>query len=76
MEVALLQSDGYDLHYAGVGVIVECYPKGTWEGFRVPDSFFVIVRLMTVKKDFLGLAAYCKNSDLTSLGDCLGYRIL
>ena len=76
MEVALLHSDGSDHHCAGVGVIVECSRKGTWEGFRVPQSFFVIIRFMTVKKDFLGLAVYCENSDLTSLGDCLGYRIL
>ena len=43
MEVALLQTVGTDLQYAKRGLIVECSPKGFWEGYRVPHSFFLVV---------------------------------
>jgi len=62
MEVSLLHGDGLDLRCVGVGVIVKCSPKGNWEGFLVPHSFFLVVLLNIVNHDFHKLSTYCDDS--------------
>jgi hypothetical protein len=43
MVIALVDSDAPLPRCAGIGIIEECSPKGVWNGFVVPHSFFVIV---------------------------------
>jgi hypothetical protein len=76
MEVALLQTVGKDLLYAGLGIIVECSPRGFWNGFRVPHSFFLVVKLRQIVDDFKDHNAYCEIPDFVTLKLCVGYKIL
>jgi hypothetical protein len=54
----------------------ECSPQGTWEGFRVPHSDYVVVRLTAVFPEYSHHASYYEIPDLRTLGDSVGYRIL
>jgi hypothetical protein len=45
MEVALLVRSALEDQCAGRGIILECSPQSTWEGFRIPHSYYVVVRL-------------------------------
>ena len=76
MDVALLQTVGADLLYAGLDTIVECSPKEFWKGFRVPHSFFLVVKLLHVVDDFKDHNAYCKILEFMTFNCCVGYRIL
>jgi hypothetical protein len=60
----------------GLGIILECSPQGTWEGFRVPHSHYVVMRLTVVFPEYSHHASYCEILDLKTLGDSIGYRIL
>jgi hypothetical protein len=60
----------------GLGIILECFPHGTWEGFRVPHRDYVVVRLTTVFPKYSHHASYCEIPDLRTLGDFVGYWIL
>ena len=52
MKVALLICDDAGNRCARLGIIDECSPRGVWCGFVVPQSFFVIITVMTVNTDY------------------------
>jgi hypothetical protein len=60
----------------GLGIILECSPHGTWEGFRVPHRDYIVVRLTAVFPEYSHHASYCKILDFRTLGNSVGYRIL
>ena len=64
MEVVLLQESGYTRRCVATGVISECSPRGTWEGFRIPHSFFRIVRVSSVNPEFSDTTACCELADV------------
>lgn len=76
MKVALFHEDGLDLWCTGVGVVVECSPKESWERFVIPHSFFLIVKLLTVNSEFLDLTSYSEISSLSTMRDCIGLKVL
>jgi hypothetical protein len=76
MEVALLVCGTHEDECVGLGIILECSPQGTWEGFRVPHSHYVVVRLTAVFLEYSHHASYCEIPDLKTLGDSIGYWIL
>jgi hypothetical protein len=76
MEVALLVCGTHEDECVGLGIILECSPQGTWEGFRVPHRDYVVVRLIVVFLEYSHHASYCEIPDLRTLGDSVGYRIL
>jgi hypothetical protein len=76
MEVALLDCTLVDEQCAGLEIILECSSKGTWKGFRVPQSFYVVVRLTSTFPKFTHHVFYCDILELTTLGESVGYRIL
>jgi hypothetical protein len=76
MEVALLVCSTHEDECVGLGIILECSPQGTWEGFRVLHSHYVVVRLTVVFPEYSHHASYCEIPDLKTLGDSIGYRIL
>jgi hypothetical protein len=52
MEVALLVCNTHEDECVGLGIILECSPQGMWEGFRVPHSDYVVVRLTAVFPEY------------------------
>jgi hypothetical protein len=76
MEVALLVCSTDEDECVGLGIILECSPQGTWEGFRVPHRDYVVVRLTAVFPEYSHHASYCEIPDFRTLGDSVGYRIL
>jgi hypothetical protein len=76
MEVALLVCGTHEDECVGLGIILECFPLGTWEGFRVPHSHYVVVRLTAVFPEYSHHASYYEIPDLKTLRDSIGYRIL
>jgi len=76
MDVALLHGDGPTLRCAGIGKIVKCFLKGTWEGFQVPYNFYVVLKLGKVNHDFLDQMSYCQIPQFTTFGKCIDYLIL
>jgi hypothetical protein len=76
MEVALLVCGTHEDECVGLGIILECFPQGTWEGFRVPHSHYVVVRLTVVFPEYSHHASYYEIPDLKALVDSIGYRIL
>jgi hypothetical protein len=76
MEVALLACSVDGDVCVGLGIILECSPQGTWEGFRVPHRDYVVVRLTAVFPEYSHHASYCEIPDFRTLGDSVGYRIL
>jgi hypothetical protein len=76
MEVALLICSTNGDVCVGLGIILECSPQGTWEGFRVPHCDYVVVRLTAVFPEYSHHASYCEIPDFRTLGDSVGYRIL
>jgi hypothetical protein len=73
MEVALLVCSTDKDECMGLGIILECSPQGTWEGFRVPHHDYVVVRLIAVFPEYSHHASYCKIPDFRTLGDSVGY---
>lgn len=67
MKVALLLGFACDVHYAKIGVIVGSFPRGFWEGFQVPHSFYVIVKLVTMNDRFTKHIAYEKMPNLVTM---------
>jgi hypothetical protein len=76
MEVVLLVCKTDEDECVGLGIILECSPHGTWEGFRVPHCDYVAVRLTAVFPEYSHHALYCKILDFRTLGDSVGYQIL
>jgi hypothetical protein len=76
MEVALLVCGTHEDECVGLGIILEYSLQGTWEGFKVPHSHYVVVRLTAVFPEYSHHASYCEILDLRTLGDSVGYRIL
>jgi hypothetical protein len=76
MEVALLVRSVLEDQCAGLRIILEYYPQGTWEGFRVPHSYYVVIRLTTVFPEFSHHTSFCEIPGLRTLGEFIGYRIL
>jgi hypothetical protein len=76
MEVVLLVCGTHEDECVGLGIILECSPQGTWEGFRVPHRDYVVVRLTVVFPEYSHHASYCEIPDLRTLRDSTGYRIL
>jgi hypothetical protein len=76
MEVALLVCSTHEDECVGLGIILECSPQGTWEGFRVLHRDYVVVRLTAVFPEYSHRASYCEIPDFRTLGDSVGYRIL
>jgi hypothetical protein len=76
MEVALLVSGTHEDECVGLGIILKCSPQGTWEGFRVPHSDYVVMRLTTVFPEYSHHASYCEILDLKTLRNSIRYRIL
>jgi hypothetical protein len=76
MEVALLVCNTHEDECVGLGIILKCSPQGTWEGFRVPHSHYVVMRLTAIFSEYSHDASYCEIPDLKTLGDSIGYRIL
>jgi hypothetical protein len=60
MEVALLVRSALEDQCAGLGIILECSPQDTWEGFRVPHSYYVVIRLTVVFPEFNYHASFCE----------------
>jgi hypothetical protein len=76
MEVALLVCGTHEDKCMGLEIILECSPQGTWEGFRVPHSHYVVVRLTVVFPEYSHHASYYEIPDLRTLGDSVEYQIL
>jgi hypothetical protein len=76
MAIALVDTEAPLPRCAGIGIIEECSPKGVWNGFVVPHSFFVIVRVEVVNSEYKNHAAYCKSPTVQTLGCAAGHRIL
>jgi hypothetical protein len=76
MEVVLLVCSVDEDVCVGLGIILECSPQGTWEGFKVPHCDYVVVRLTAVFPKYSHHASYCKIPDFRTLGDSVGYQIL
>jgi hypothetical protein len=76
MEVALLVCSTDEDICVGLGIILECSPQGTFEGFRVPHRDYVVVRLTAVFPEYSHHASYCEMPDFRTLGDSVEYRIL
>jgi hypothetical protein len=76
MEVALLVCSTDEDVCVGLGIILECSPQGTWEGFTVLHRDYVVVRLTAVFHEYSHHASYCEIPDFITLGDFVGYRIL
>jgi hypothetical protein len=76
IEVALLVYSTDEDECVGLGIILECSPQGTWEGFRVPHRDYVVVRLTAVFPEYSHHASYCEIPDFRTLADSVGYRIL
>jgi hypothetical protein len=55
---------------------IECSPQGMWEGFRVPHSYYVVIRLTAVFPEFSHHASFCEILGLRTLTESVGYRIL
>jgi hypothetical protein len=76
MEVVLLIRGTHEDQCVGLEIILECSPQGTWKGFRVPHSDYVVVTLTAIFLEYSHHPSYCKISDLRTFGDSVGYRIL
>ena len=76
MEVALLEESGGSKRCVAAGVIMECSPKGTWEGFLIPHSFFLIVRVSSVNPEFSETPAFCELPDVLTIGCAVGRLVL
>ena len=76
MEVALLVSDDVGCQCAGLGIIDECSPRGVWCGFRVPHSFFIVVKISMVNSDCNHHNAYYEEESITTLGAAINRRVL
>jgi hypothetical protein len=76
MEVALLVCGTHEDECVGLGIILEYSPQGTWEGFRVLHSDYVVVRLTAIFPEYSHQASYCEILDFRTLGDSVRYRIL
>ena len=76
MEVALIGCGTHENKCMGLGIILECFLQGTREGFKVPHSDYVVMRLTVVFSEYSHHASYYKIPDLRTLGDSIGYRIL
>jgi hypothetical protein len=76
MEVALINSNPVDVQCVGLGIILECSQKGTSKGFRVPHSFYVVVKLISVFMEFMQHPLYYEIPKLTTLRESVGFRIL
>jgi hypothetical protein len=72
MEVALLVCTVDGDVCVGLGIILECSPQGTWEGFRVLHRDYVVVRLTAVFPEYSHHASYCEIPDFRTLGDSVG----
>jgi hypothetical protein len=55
---------------------IECSPQGMWEGFRVPHSYYVVVRLTAVFPEFSHHASFCEILGMRTLVESDGYQIL
>jgi hypothetical protein len=60
MDVAPLVCGTHEDQCMGLGIILECSPHDTWEGFRVPHSDYVVVRLTAVFLEYSHHASYCE----------------
>lgn len=58
MKVALSDGSTSKEKCVGMNVIDECSPKGTWKGFRVPHSFFIVVNISTVHLNSMNFQAF------------------
>jgi hypothetical protein len=76
MEVVLLVRTTFEDHCVGLGIFLECSLQGTWEGFRIPQSYYVVVRLTAVFSEFSHHASSCEIPGLKTLVESVGYRIL
>jgi hypothetical protein len=76
MVIALVDTDAPLPRCAAIGIIEECSPKGVWNGFVVPHSFFVIVRVEVVNWEYKNHAAYCESPTVQMLGCAAGHKIL
>ncbi|KAG0567459.1 hypothetical protein KC19_7G136300 [Ceratodon purpureus] len=76
MEVALLEESGGSKRCVAAGVIMECSPKGTWEGFLIPHSFFLIVRVSSVNPEFSETPAFCELPNVLTIGCAVGRLVL
>jgi hypothetical protein len=76
MEVALLVRSALEDQYVGLKIILEYSPHGTWEGSRVPYSYYVVVRLTVVFLEFSHHASFCEIPSLRTLAESVRYRIL
>jgi hypothetical protein len=76
MVIALVDTDAPLPRCAAIGIIEECSPKGVWNGFVVPHSFFVIVRVEVVNWEYKNHAAYCESPTMQTLGCAAGHKIL
>jgi hypothetical protein len=76
MEVVLLVRRTHEDQCVGLEIILECFPQGTWKGFKVPHSDYVVVRLTAVFPEYSHHASYCEIPDLRTLEDSVGYQIL
>jgi hypothetical protein len=76
MEVALLVRSALEDQCVGLGIRLECSPQGTWEGFRIPHSYYIVVRLTVVFPEFSHHASFCEIPGLRTLGESVRYRIL
>ena len=76
MEVTLLVSNDAGIGCVRVGVIDECSPQGVWCRFRVPHSFFVVVKITKVNTEYNGQTAYCEEESITTLGAAINHRVL
>ena len=58
MKVTLFDGSTSKAKCVGMNVIDKGSPKGTWKGFQVPHSFFIIVNISTVCSNSMNFQAF------------------
>ena len=71
MKVARFNESTFKAKCVGMNVIDEGSPKGTWKGFQVPHTFFIMVNTSTVCSNSMNFQAFYEMGNLTILGSSI-----
>lgn len=76
MKVALFDGSTSKAKYVGMNDIDKCLPKGTWKGFQVPHSYFIMVNTTTVHSNSMTFQGFYELAILTFFGSSVKFRML
>jgi hypothetical protein len=76
MEMVRINFDSLMMHYAGLRITEQCFPKRVWARFFVFHSFFVFVKVVVVNINYMIYISHYDLPLVRTWGNAIGLQVL